>query len=276
VAFPPDAEAPAWISEQLVRCQALYVQIREVLRSRDRVICMDLIFGIVIQLLRLMGNEDWRQKNLAAATGGTHPSGGEGNVDPPLVSAIIQDRAWGAEPWTNWERTYAEMLREGTRLVDRLCQKEAQSFYFVGMIAAISALLLGAVLVGGQGAMTGLPQWGSLVLISTTVGGTGAIVSVMQRMGTGKLSLQYRAPRWQLVLLGVFRPILGCVFGGLVAMIYVAGLLPVQPPNASDEARLGFLAVLGFAAGFTERLAQDMLTDATPMIGLKRGPGEVD
>lgn len=62
VAFPPDALAPVWISEQLVACQAMYVQIREVLRSNDRVICMDLIFGIIIQLLRFMGNEDWLQK----------------------------------------------------------------------------------------------------------------------------------------------------------------------------------------------------------------------
>ena len=93
--FPPDTRAPTWVARQLMRSQALYIEIREILRSRDRAICMELVFALIIQLLRLMGNEDWRQKQIRRDKAASSPA-------PPEKSPA----SWAEAPWTELSRLY--------------------------------------------------------------------------------------------------------------------------------------------------------------------------
>lgn len=163
------------------------------------------------------------------------------------------------------------MLIEARKLVDRLCQRQAQSFYFMGILGTVLVMLFIAVLAlvvaGGMPALSSLPDWGRLLGAATLGGAIGAMVSVMQRMASGEFSLQYRAPRIALVTLGAVRPVIGAVFGGLVAVLVEARLLPILPA-AADPTSPFLLTALGFIAGFSERWAQDMLADASPMPAL--------
>src|SRR5438105_3591870 len=61
--FPPDARAPTWIAGSLVRAEGLYIEIREILRDPNRGICLEMVFAAIVQLIKLMGNEDYRQRH---------------------------------------------------------------------------------------------------------------------------------------------------------------------------------------------------------------------
>jgi hypothetical protein len=124
----------------------------------------------------------------------------------------------------------------------------------------------------------------SVLLVSIIAGGIGAAVSVMTRMTSGKLSLDYRAPRSMLMKLGAFRVVIGAIFGVALYLLLMGGLFPmlapepvsgpVVPGRLSDlnpgnpvsgsstrqDEWLFFYAALAFVAGFSERFAQDMLT----------------
>ena len=90
-------------------------------------------------------------------------------------------------------------------------------------------------------------------------GGMGALVSVLQRMSSGKLHLEPKAAGRMLMTFGAVRPLLGAVFGMLVFAAMEGGLIPsVEIPDGSGHAA-AFFGTLGFVAGFNERFAPDML-----------------
>jgi hypothetical protein len=106
----------------------------------------------------------------------------------------------------------------------------------------------------------------SRILITLGAGGLGALVSVMQRLTTGRLRLNYTAEHNSLRLLGAFRPLLGGILG-LVVYVFITGdLLDISGPTESPIKTLYFLAAIAFLAGFSERFAQDTLTQATPLM----------
>jgi hypothetical protein len=71
------------------------------------------------------------------------------------------------------------------------------------------------------------------------VGAVGAVVSVMSRMTFGKLSLDYEAGRWMLIVLGVFRPAIGMVFGVALWVRPASGALGIGP---KDRALMPFFS----------------------------------
>jgi hypothetical protein len=142
-------------------------------------------------------------------------------------------------------------------------QRQARFTYFQGT-------LVGAVLTVAACAGLGVLSdrwWSSLIaapsfVVSTVFGALGAVTSVFQRMSTGQLVLDFTTSRWQMVTLGAFRPFVGAVFGAIVYFGLVGGMLGPGVTTASPAAVVGFSAITGFAAGFSERLATDMIERA--------------
>lgn len=140
---------------------------------------------------------------------------------------------------------------------DRLAQamqRSAQTRYWYGALLGSVFLALICAAVGVVFAATGTPAFYG---IAVPAGGVGAMVSLLQRMSTGRLKLDTTASRDLLELFGGVRPLIGAVFGIVVAAAIQGGMLPAIHIPAGQE--LAFFTVIGFLAGFNERWAQDML-----------------
>jgi hypothetical protein len=149
-------------------------------------------------------------------------------------------------------------LRDAQRRFHQAAQRAAQSRYWRGML--VGGLLLACLCV----AIAGLFWWRHVDAaygIAAPAGGLGAMVSVLQRMSSGKLALDFEAGRDLLEVFGAVRPFIGAIFGLAVMALLLGGLVPAieTPPNQE----LAFFAGVGFLAGFNERWAQDMLKEST-------------
>ena len=105
-------------------------------------------------------------------------------------------------------------------------------------------------------------------LTAAIIGGAaGAVISVTQRMTTQTktpLLIDFTAPKQQKIALGALRSIVGAVFGAVVYFAVIGGLLAVEARTGKDASiRVAFFAVAGFAAGFSERFATDVLQRAS-------------
>jgi hypothetical protein len=154
---------------------------------------------------------------------------------------------------------------------ERVAQRTAQLRYFRGVIGGAAGItLLGIVLAAlilwalpALGVSTGglVPLAASLV-----AGAAGAVVSVMSRMSFGQMKLDATVGEKQLVRLGAFRPLIGSIFGVAIGALIAGGILPISHPATAAPAAY-FFAGVGFIAGFSERWAQDMLSETKNLIG---------
>jgi hypothetical protein len=129
--------------------------------------------------------------------------------------------------------------------------------YFGGMAAvAITLSIIGTVWLA--------ISWSSPVA-ALIAGAAGAVVSVIQRINTGKFTLEYDVGRAYVFFLGGLRPLIGGAFAIAISFAFTGGLLhlPVDANETTDHRRLALL-VLSFMAGFSERWAQDALTTVLP------------
>ncbi|HKB94837.1 MAG TPA: hypothetical protein VKC62_11470, partial [Gaiellaceae bacterium] len=96
-------------------------------------------------------------------------------------------------------------------------------------------------------------------------GAVGAVVSVIQRINTGKFELEYDVGCPYAFFLGGLRPLIGGAFAMAITFAFDGGLLhlPVAKGEDTDHRRLALL-VVAFLAGFSERWAQDTLTSVVP------------
>jgi hypothetical protein len=179
-------------------------------------------------------------------------------ADPP------PERARRAELLRIAENEYAHASKH----ISAAIQRQARFTYFQGT-------LLGAVLTVAVCAALGVTshQWWSSVVsapafvASIVFGALGAVTSVFQRMSTGQLVLDFTTSRWQMITLGGVRPFVGAIFGAIVYFGLVGGVLGPGAATASPASVVGFSAITGFAAGFSERLATDMIERAGKVLG---------
>ena len=83
-------------------------------------------------------------------------------------------------------------------------------------------------------------------------------------MTANTLVLDFTAPKYQKIALGALRPIVGAIFAAVVCLAIIGGFLAVEARTGKDASiSLAFFAVAGFAAGFSERLATDVLDRAS-------------
>jgi hypothetical protein len=134
---------------------------------------------------------------------------------------------------------------------------QAQLVYFGG-IATVTL-----VIVGVAAAWLSV-SWAAPVA-ALVAGALGAVVSVMQRINSGKFELEYDVGGRYAFFLGGLRPLIGGAFAMAITFAFDGGLLhlPVAKGEGTDHRRLALL-VVAFLAGFSERWAQDTLTSIVP------------
>jgi hypothetical protein len=191
-------------------------------------------YGIVTMLLGAVHRENSCQ----------HESDSEG-LAPPLA------------PFQKDMIDFQAEMRDAQHQFRRAAQRTAQSRYWQGTM--IGALLIAVIttLGGIAFALTGTEAAYGIAL---PAGALGAMVSVLQRMSSGKLKLEFEAGRDLLEVFGAVRPFIGAVFGLALMALLLGGFVPAIKVPA--DGRLAFFAALGFLAGFNERWAQDMLSTA--------------
>jgi hypothetical protein len=105
---------------------------------------------------------------------------------------------------------------------------------------------------------------------SAAAGAVGAIVSVMMRMsGRGRYDIDHERTRWEITLIGAYRPVIGSVCGIVAYFLVQTPFIPIE-----DSAEtLPLFVVVAFIAGFSERWMRTMLSGAMRTIG---GPDDED
>ena len=263
--FPTGAPAP--LIQLIFQAYGLHAETRQtrVLLPDDSHIVMQLIFTLIRELLQLAGR--------LSATSPGRPNGAlaAAQAVPPTQAAPANGEDY---------KPYIAVLDRARFAFEGAAQRRAQTQYFWGMIVGIvlpSAAVFG--LWRGLAAINMAAPEQDLLVMSLLVGALGAVVSVMQRMTSGNLTLRFRAGRILILLLGGFRPIIGAVFGVLAYVLILVGLLPVRIPETAPVPTAlvqsvvpYFLGVAAFFAGFSERFAQDMLATGQDQLSAKTKP----
>lgn len=251
--LPPES---AELVDLIRRCQQVAYSAWHRLNRFDRRQCQTMIFQVIEEALRRLDTD--------------------GTVRSDDCMGPLKDRLDEAEEF---------MLRCATR--------RAQSKYLKGMLAGTVAI--GAVIAAVTVALmaTGdLTRLGGQLLLVATAGMVGAVVSVLWRMTSGSFrmnlpTLDHDMQGTDLRLMAALRPVIGLVFA-LGAIVLVMGeLIPLDQQDGSSQSAL--FAGIGFLAGFSERLAQDMFArsgqglagaesdtpSAGPSAGLSPTPGAI-
>jgi hypothetical protein len=154
--------------------------------------------------------------------------------------------------------------------IDVLLQRQARIEYFQGVLfGAVPALALAA----GVGVIAA-HFWRSALSASSLTGSVtmaalGAIISVIQRMSTGSLVVDQTVSASQRRMLGGLRPAVGAVFGAVAYFTLLTGSLATGAKTSTGPQSFAFFALAGFAAGFSERFATDMLERSGQLLGAK-------
>ena len=141
-------------------------------------------------------------------------------------------------------------------------QRSGQITYLAGALLGILPPILLAVIVWLIGLANNASPTTRAGFACFAAGAVGALVSVMSRMNSGKVSVDWEFGKDTLRTMGSLRPFVGAVFGLAVFFALKSGLVDLT--LGGDKSRnFYFYVVFAFAAGFSERLAQDMLLGST-------------
>jgi hypothetical protein len=110
-------------------------------------------------------------------------------------------------------------------------------------------------------------------LLCFSTGGVGAMVSVMSRMSTGSVRLDWEFGKDTLRTLGALRPFVGAVFGLITFLALQSGIVDLR---VGDKNNSYYYIVFAFVAGFSERFAQDMLLGAAGDPSSRKAPEQPD
>jgi hypothetical protein len=155
-----------------------------------------------------------------------------------------------------------DRLDQAEEFMLRCATRRAQAKYLKGML--LGTVAFGAVIAAvtiALVAMGDLTRLGGQLLLVATAGMVGAVVSVLWRMTSGSFrmnlpTLDHDMKGTDLRLMAALRPVIGLVFA-LGAIVLVMGeLIPLDQQGGTSQTAL--FAAIGFLAGFSERLAQDM------------------
>ncbi len=158
--------------------------------------------------------------------------------------------------------TYRTELRSAQSKFRMAAQRTAQSRYWQGAMVGAFGL---TVLCAALGAVFWWRGASAAYGVAVPAGGLGAMVSLLQRMSSGKLKLDFEASRDLIEVFGAVRPFIGAIFGIALTALLLGNFIPAIEIPPHHE--LAFFAGLGFLAGFNERWAQDMLKSTSEGIG---------
>jgi hypothetical protein len=169
----------------------------------------------------------------------------------------------------------ASQRRELARIEEYYLRTAAKS----GRIVYVTGMLVGSTLIVAACALAAFlitrdaHTWGrdaEVLLLCGGAGAVGALVSVLSRMsGAGdKFSVDFEIGRPLLRRLGLYKPMVGTVFGVALYFLLASGLLKTQPPEGN---LLDFYAILAFFAGFSERFTAVIFGNAERLISGTEG-----
>ena len=151
--------------------------------------------------------------------------------------------------------------------VNELLQRQAGVEYFRGTLFGVLPTFLLVALLG-----IAASAWWSSALVpaalvaAVSMSALGATISVIQRMSSGTLVIDHTASTVQRTTLGAFRPGIGAIFGSLAYFTLLASVLAGGATPGTTPASVAVFALAGFAAGFSERFATDMLEQAKKLV----------
>jgi hypothetical protein len=214
------------IARALHKCDELAIRISEMLRGRSRTICMQLVMTSACHLLSLVDSRDSTPQSAR-----------------DLKAALTAEQ----RELANVARDYREAANG-----------DAQLIYFAGMGVGIATL---GMLYALGGSILQRPEVPASTIVGCLVAGAlGAIVSVIARVNSGSFALDADVDRGYTLFLGALRPWIGSIFGLLTYFAVTSGFVEIFKVPGEGISQFYFLCVIAFAAGFSERWAQDTLT----------------
>lgn len=191
-------------------------------------------------------------------------------VESHLLGFIERHRTNTATP--RQVKSFAASERAELRRIEnyylRAGEKRARMRYIEGMLGfGIVLLFAAAIVTAGVLAVFGVlddnPKLLREFYASAAAGGLGAIVSVMLRMsGRGDFSVDHELGRWEIVLIGAYRPVIGSVCGIVAYFLVQTPFIPIDPSDLD----LPLYVCVAFIAGFSERWMRTMLGGAVASI----------
>jgi hypothetical protein len=172
---------------------------------------------------------------------------------------------------THEQDLIAEQRRELARIEDYYLRSGAKA----GRIVYVTGMLIGATAIAVACATVAIVlthsghSWNHdvrVLLLCTAAGAVGALVSVLSRMssGTDKFTVDFEVGRPLLRRLGLYKPLVGSVFGLALYFLLVSGILMTKAP--SERTTIYFYAVVAFLAGFSERFTGVMFGNAERLL----------
>ena len=181
-----------------------------------------------------------------------------GNVHEETLRPRLQQLTYRSTEAANRFRRLAEERSNAIRKVVR-ASLIILAILLCGLVFSINGLMLGVsdeMAVGQDRASSDGLSW-ALFKIVFFAGGLGAMVSIVPSMiGAEKKREDYSSTYiWYMIL----RAVLGTVYALVVYSAALAHVLPITIP-AELRAAIPFLAVLGFASGYSDRLFGQVLS----------------
>ena len=206
----------------LYRSESLSVRVHEVLRDTSQRLAMQSLFTVISFVLGF------------AETESAH--------DEKAVSQVV--------------RTSAQQLKKIERYYRGAAVRSGQIVYVTGMLLGIVPL---AALIA-VASVLGLGDYGNAAtrvgIVCFAVGGVGALVSVISRMNSRRMRVDWEFGKDTVRTLGLLRPYVGAVFG---LMTYLALKGDVVAIDVAGKDNAYFFVLFSFVAGFSERFAGDLL-----------------
>jgi hypothetical protein len=223
----------------LYECEALSVRVQEVLRDTSRRLAIQSLFNVISFLLGFSETE--RAQNDRA----------------------VADVRRMTHTHLNRIETYYR----------NAAARSGQIVYVGGMLLGMVPMVLLAVIAW----VTIAKDANSPVAIGIfcfCAGAVGALMSVMSRLSSRTVRVDWEFGKDTLRTLGSLRPFVGAVFGLMTYLALRSGIVALDITNGENHPY--YYIVFAFAAGFSERLAQDMLLGSTVDVVVGRGRRQRD
>jgi hypothetical protein len=216
----------------LYECEALSVRVQEVLRDTSRRLAIQSLFNVLSFLLGFAETE--RSQNDRAVA---------------EVSKMTHQH-----------------LKKIELYYRNAAARSGQIVYVGGMLLGmvpmiILALIAWITIAKGTDAV-------GIGIFCFCAGAVGALMSVMSRMSSGSVRVDWEFGKDTLRTLGALRPFVGAVFGLMTYLALKSGIVAIDITNGQNHSY--YYIVFAFAAGFSERLAQDMLLGSTVDLAVSR------
>lgn len=182
------------------------------------------------------------------------------------------------EPAPEKERAFVVAQRRELQRIEEYYLRAAAK---AGRIVYVSGMLAGAFSIAGAATIAAFVLAGhtrhwdrgiEVLLASIVAGAIGALVSVLSRMSGShdKFNVDFEVGRPLLRRLGLYKPLVGSVFGVALFFLLASGLLMTKEPSSSATA-IYFYGAIAFLAGFSERFTGVVFGDVERLIS-----GETD